>query len=117
MDTLLPLTVGWLFAAGTYLILSPHLVRMIIGFGMLSNAVNLAMIACGGFSLASGAPFVADPDAIGGLMDPLPPDIVLTAIVISFAVGALLLIVAYVVFRDDRTARSDELPPAPSEMP
>ena len=109
MEFLLALLVGWLFACGVYLILRPNLVRMVIGFGLLSNAVNLAMIACGGFTLHSAAPFVSDAGAVAGLMDPLPPDIILTAIVISFAVGALFLTVAYVVYRDYGTDNPDEL--------
>jgi multicomponent Na+:H+ antiporter subunit C len=110
MELILALTVGVLFAAGVYLILRPNLVRMVIGFGLISNAVNLFMIACGGYRLHNAAPFVRDAGAIGELMDPLPPDIILTAIVISFAVGALFLTVSYVVYRDFGTDNPDELP-------
>jgi multicomponent Na+:H+ antiporter subunit C len=109
MELPLAVTVGLLFGAGTYMILRPNLLRLVIGFGILSNAVNLAMILCGGFELGSDAPFVSDAAAVGGLMDPLPPDIILTAIVISFAVGALLLTVCYVVYRDYRTDNPEEL--------
>src|SRR5262245_55264854 len=98
MELPLAVTVGLMFAGGVYLILRPNLLRMVIGFGLISNAVNLSMIACGGFTLHSAAPFVKDANAVIGLMDPLPPDIILTAIVISFAVGALFLIVSYVVY-------------------
>jgi multicomponent Na+:H+ antiporter subunit C len=106
----LALAIGLLFAAGVYSILRPNLIRMVIGFGLISNAVNLLMIACGGFTLDAAAPFVTDPDAVAGLMDPLPPDIVLTAIVISFAVGALFLTICYVVYRDYGTDDPERLP-------
>jgi multicomponent Na+:H+ antiporter subunit C len=106
----LAIVIGILFGGGVYSILRPNLIRMVIGFGLISNAVNLMMIACGGFSLTSAAPFVSDPKAISGLMDPLPPDIVLTAIVISFAVGALFLTIAYVVYRDYGTDDPERLP-------
>jgi hypothetical protein len=43
-------------------------------------------------------------------MDPLPPDIILTAIVISFAVGALMLIVCYRVYKDHETDNPERLP-------
>jgi multicomponent Na+:H+ antiporter subunit C len=109
MELLLALCIGVLFGGSIYLILRPNLLRMVIGFGLMSNAVNLSMIACGGFKLENAAPFVNDAGAVAGLMDPLPPDIILTAIVISFAVGALFLIVSYVVYRDYRTANPDEL--------
>lgn len=110
MELPLALVIGLLFAGGTYSILRPNLIRMVIGFGLLSNAVNLLMIVCGGFSLGSAAPFVSDPKAVGGLMDPIPPDIVLTAIVISFAVGALFLTICYVVYGDYGTDNPEELP-------
>ena len=109
------IVVGVLFAGGVYLILRPNLVRMVIGFSLISNGVNLLMIVSGGFKLHNGAPFVRDPHAIADLMDPLPPDIILTAIVISFAVGALFLTVAYVVYRDYRTDNPDELPAGDEE--
>ncbi len=106
----LALAIGFLFAGGIYSILRPNLIRLVIGFGLLSNAVNLSMIACGGFSAANGAPFVLDPTVVGGLMDPLPPDIVLTAIVISFAVGALFLTLCYLVYADYGTDDPERLP-------
>ena len=93
MELPLAVAIGLLFAGGAYSILRPNLIRMVIGFGLLSNAVNLLMIVAGGYSLKSGPPFVSDPTAVAGLMDPIPPDIVLTAIVISFATTALLLVV------------------------
>lgn len=110
MELPLGLAIGVLFAGAAYSILRPNLVRMVIGFGLLSNAVNLLMIAAGGFSLDFAAPFVTDPEAVAGLMDPIPPDVVLTAIVISFAVGALFLTICYVVYRDYGTDDPEELP-------
>ena len=104
------LAIGFLFAGAVYSLLRPNLIRLVVGFGLLSNAVNLLMIACGGYSATSDAPFVDDADAVGGLMDPLPPDIVLTAIVISFAVGALFLTICYVVYRDYGIDNPEELP-------
>jgi multicomponent Na+:H+ antiporter subunit C len=100
-----------LFGAGTYLILRPNLIRMVMGFGLYSNATNLLLITVGGYTRTSGAPFVGkDPASARGLMDPLPPDIILTAIVISFAVGALLLIVCYRVYLDHGTDNPHEIP-------
>jgi multicomponent Na+:H+ antiporter subunit C len=110
VELVLALAIGFLFAGGVYSILRPNLVRMVIGFGLISNAVNLLMIAAGGFALGSAAPFVSDPAAVAGLMDPIPPDIVLTAIVISFAVSALFLTICYVVYREYGTDNPEELP-------
>lgn len=99
--------VGALFAAGTYMLLRPSLIRVVMGFGLYSNAANLLLMACGGYSRAAGPPFVGETTPV--IMDPLPPDIVLTAIVISFAVGALLLIISYRVYRDHDTDNPEEL--------
>ena len=68
------------------------------------------MILCGGFKLETAAPFVTDPRRVDGLMDPIPPDIILTAIVISFAVGALFLTICYVVYREYGTDDPELLP-------
>lgn len=108
MELPLAIVIGILFAGGTYSLLRPNLVRLVIGFGLLSNGVNLLMIAAGGFSMSSAAPFVTDPSATSGLMDPIPPDIVLTAIVINFAVGALFLTICYVAYGDQGSDNPDE---------
>jgi multicomponent Na+:H+ antiporter subunit C len=111
-----------LFAGGTYMILRPNLIRLVMGFGLYSNAVNLLLITIGGYTRSSGAPFVGrDPRSAVGLMDPLPPDIILTAIVISFAVGALMLIICYRVYLDHGTDNPQQLPvdddfASPAEM-
>lgn len=102
------LVVGTLFAAGTYMLLRPNLIRVVMGFGLWSNAANLLLMTCGGWSPEAAAPFVAG--TADAYMDPLPPDIVLTAIVISFAVGALLLVVCYRVYRDHGTDDPERLP-------
>jgi multicomponent Na+:H+ antiporter subunit C len=104
MELPMAAAIAVLFAAGTYQILRPNLIRVVMGFGLYSNATNLLLITMGGYSRTSGAPFVGiDPGSAAGRMDPLPPDIILTAIVISFAVGALLLIVSYCVYVDHGT--------------
>ncbi|MEX0777638.1 MAG: sodium:proton antiporter [Phycisphaeraceae bacterium] len=118
MELPLAITIALMFAAGTYMILRPNLIRIVLGFGLYSNAVNLLLIVCGGFGASRMAPFVDDPDAPGHvlasqLMDPLPPDIILTAIVISFATGALLLILCYRVFLDNGTDNPESLCDAP----
>ena len=93
MELLIAIVIGVLFGGGTYLILRPSLIRVVMGLALYSNAANLVMIACGGYSLDRTAPFVdSDTNSISTLMDPLPPDFILTAIVISFAVNALFLI-------------------------
>jgi multicomponent Na+:H+ antiporter subunit C len=109
MEIVLGAVVGLMFACGTYMILRPSLIRIVLGFGLYSNAVNVLLILCGGYRPSWEAPFVGiTPGAT--LMDPLPPDIILTAIVISFAVGSLLLTLCYCVYLDHGTDDPEELP-------
>ena len=111
MELPMAAAIAVLYATGTYMILRPNLIRLAMGFGLYSNATNLLLITIGGYTRASGAPFVGkDPQSAVGLMDPLPPDIILTAIVISFAVGALTLIICYRVYLDHGTDDPQGLP-------
>ncbi len=111
MELPMAAAIAVLFAAGTYMILRPNLIRLAMGFGLYSNAVNLLLITVGGYTRTSGAPFLEhNPNSALGLMDPLPPDIILTAIVISFAVSALTLIICYRVYMDHGTDNPHELP-------
>jgi multicomponent Na+:H+ antiporter subunit C len=117
MEFAMAAVIGLMFAAGTYMILRPSLIRMVMGFGLYANAGNLLLIACGGYQLDWQAPFVSVGVPPTGLMDPIPPDIILTAIVINFAVGALLLTLCYRVYLDHHTDNPEELSAHAREEP
>lgn len=110
MELFMAVVIGAMFGGGTYMILRPSLIRIVMGFGLYSNAANLLLIACGGYAPDWRAPFVSSDVGESVLMDPLPPDIILTAIVISFAVGALLLTLCYCVYLDHGTDDPGKLP-------
>lgn len=86
--------IGILTGCGVWLLLRPRTFQVVIGLSLLSYAVNLFIVSMG--RLVSGAaPLVqgglaVDPATIA---DPLPQALVLTAIVIGFAMTALLLVV------------------------
>ncbi|MFC4726749.1 Na+/H+ antiporter subunit C [Coralloluteibacterium thermophilus] len=87
--------VGVLFAAGIYLVLRARTFELILGLTLLSYGVNLLLFSMG--RLVVGAP----PVLLEGVAatrdnhaDPLPQALVLTAIVIAFAMTAVLLVVA-----------------------
>ncbi len=110
MEMPIAIVIGVLFGGGTYLILRPSLIRVVMGLALYSNAANLVMIACGGYSSHKTAPFVdSTTNSISTLMDPLPPDFILTAIVISFAVNALFLTTCYRVYLDYGTDDPEQL--------
>jgi multicomponent K+:H+ antiporter subunit C len=95
MLLLLTLGIGTLTGCGVWLLLRARSFDAILGLTLLSYAVNL-------FLFAAGRPRVdAEPILTPGLAatlantaDPLPQALVLTAIVIAFAMTALLLAIA-----------------------
>ena len=91
MTILLAGLAGVLFAVGTYLILQRMLSRVLLGMAMLGHGANVALLTASG---RAGRPPFAD-DAAGGLADPLPQALMLTAIVITFGVLAFLAALAY----------------------
>jgi multicomponent Na+:H+ antiporter subunit C len=92
METLLALLVGVLFAAGVFLMLERALFRFVLGLILVSNAVNLLIIAAGRVASRT-APLVPDGAAApaGAVANPVPQALVLTAIVIGFGLVAFTL--------------------------
>lgn len=95
----LAISVGVLMAGAAFLILQRGLVRVILGFILLSHAAHLTIMAAGGTSRRE-PPLTADPDP-AVTADGLPQAFVLTAIVIAFAITIYLLVLAVVGGGDD----------------
>jgi multicomponent Na+:H+ antiporter subunit C len=96
----LALSVGLLSAAGVYLVLQRGMIRIILGFVLLTHAVNLLIISAGGVARRE-APFIGGETSIAA--DPLPQAFVLTAIVIAFAITVVLATLAIAGRGDDDT--------------
>ena len=104
MTLILAATIGVLFGSGAYLLLKTDLFRIVVGIVLVSNAANLTIMSSG---LGRGDSPI---DAKGGeLSDPLVQAMTITAIVIGFAVTALLLSLASRVYVSSRTVDLDEL--------
>ncbi len=94
MEIVLALAIGVLTASGIWLLLRPRTFQVVLGLSLISYSVNLFIYAMGRLRIdappivSAGVP--ADP---ADYADPLPQALVLTAIVISFAMTALLLVV------------------------
>jgi multisubunit Na+/H+ antiporter MnhC subunit len=88
----LPVVIGGLYAAGAYLLMDRSLTRVLFGFLMLGNATNLLLLSASG--PAGKGPLLGVFSA-EEISDPLPQALVLTAIVITFAVSAFLLAVIH----------------------
>jgi multicomponent K+:H+ antiporter subunit C len=83
-----------LAGSGVWLLLRPRTFQVIVGLSLLSYAVNLFIFVMG-WVRGGAAPFTSPGAAVdpARFADPLPQALVLTAIVISFAMTALLLVV------------------------
>ena len=95
MESVLAMLAGLMIAGSVYLILSNNLVRIIFGLVLASNAVNLLIFA-GGRPTTSLPPLIAD-DAylpVETVANSLPQALILTAIVIGFA----LLVFIFILF-------------------
>jgi multicomponent Na+:H+ antiporter subunit C len=93
-----------LYACGVYLLLEKSVTRIIIGVLLLGNATNLLLLALAG---PPGAPPIS---GSGRSSDPLPQALILTAIVITFAVSAFLMALVYRSWRlaqEDRVERDE----------
>jgi multicomponent K+:H+ antiporter subunit C len=90
MELIFALCVGVLTACGIYLTLRGSTFSVVIGLTLLSYAVNLFLFASGRLALNS-APILKQSEQY---TDPLPQALVLTAIVIGFAMTAFAVILA-----------------------
>ncbi|MFC9352447.1 Na(+)/H(+) antiporter subunit C [Arthrobacter sp. NPDC057013] len=95
---------GALYACGIYLILERSLTRVLLGLMLLANATNLLILATGGY--AGLAPFFSKDTDPASYNDPLPQALILTSIVISFAVTAFML---GIIYRTWVLARQDDI--------
>lgn len=96
MDVLLAIAVGGLYATGIYMMLRRSAAKLLIGLGLLSHAANLLIFTAGG--VVRGRPPVVskgETRPLDVVADPLPQALILTAIVISFAVLAFALVLIY----------------------
>ncbi|AKB23545.1 Na(+) H(+) antiporter subunit C [Methanosarcina sp. MTP4] len=134
-NVMLSLTISLLFGIGTFLILRREMMKVIIGFGIVSHAINLYIVASGVFSEGTLVPILEHHQAVEGLgqglivaddvaagvigpittnpftefVDPLVQALVLTAIVIGLATTAFILTLAYRIYEEYGTTDVQEL--------
>ena len=88
--------VGVLVGAGVILVLERSLSRIIIGVSLITYGVNVLLLMAGG---RAGGPPILGQSEVSEMADPLPQAMVLTAIVITLAVSAFVLTMAYRSFQ------------------
>ncbi|WP_372016197.1 Na+/H+ antiporter subunit C [Pseudoxanthomonas sp. 10H] len=95
MEMAMASAIGILTAAGVYLLLRARSFDVILGLTLLSYATNLLIFA-GGRLVAGKPPVLRDgvDTSLAHYTDPLPQALVLTAIVIAFAMTAVSIVIA-----------------------
>ena len=96
MDYALAALVGCFVALGVYLLLSRSVIRMLLGLVVLGNGVNLLIFTAGRLTrgIAPIVPAGLEQPA-AAIANPLPQALILTAIVIGFAMFSFLLVLAF----------------------
>ncbi len=100
METLIIIVAGVLVTIATYLLLSKNLVKVILGTALLTHGVHLLIMAMGGFK-GDSVPIVEE--GTSSYIDALPQALILTSIVINFAVTAFFLVLTYQVYKRTKT--------------
>lgn len=105
MNALTAVIIGLLFGAGVYQLLQRNIIRSAIGLVIVSNAINLFLLAAGAYN-GLVVPYTT---AEGVRSDALPQALVLTAIVISMGGFSFTLAMLYVLVMRRKTADSAEM--------
>lgn len=103
MEALFAMTLGVLAASGVYLLMRARIYPVVMGLTLISYAVNLFLFAMG--RLGTGVPAVIGKSSEHG--DPIPQALVLTAIVIGFAMTAFVVVLSLRALGELRTDHVD----------
>lgn len=110
MQTFCAILVGLMVAASVYLILDRNLIRFIFGLVLAGNAINLLIFTVGG--LDSGRPPII-PNHTTAIQEPvanaLPQALILTAIVIGFALLSFIFVLFYRTYQDLGTVETESM--------
>ncbi|MFP6862095.1 Na+/H+ antiporter subunit C [Pseudomonas sp.] len=108
MEAIFAATLGILTASGVYLLLRARTFPVVLGLTLISYAINLFLFAMG--RLQSGVVTVIGQGS--EYADPLPQALVLTAIVIGFAMTAFVVVLALRSVGETQTDHVDGQEPA-----
>lgn len=109
MSVVYALVAAGLFGCALHMILSRHLVRVLLGLSLMTTAVNLVLFQAGRI-VSMQPPLIREgSERLGDSADPVPQALVLTAIVIGFALTVVLAAMALRAWRGHGSLRSDEV--------
>lgn len=110
MQTFCAILVGVMVAASVYLILGRNLIRFIFGLVLAGNAINLLIFTVGG--LENRRPPII-PNHTTAVQEPfanaLPQALILTAIVIGFALLSFIFVLFYRTYQDLGTVDTESM--------
>lgn len=109
MEALLALAIGSLYSAGLFMMLRRGAVKLVIGLGLLGHAANLLIFTIAGLTRARPPLIGGAADGSEVVADPLPQALILTAIVIGFAVQAFAVVLIHRVIQVVGTDDLDEM--------
>jgi multicomponent Na+:H+ antiporter subunit C len=112
MSVIYALVAAALFGCALYMILSRNVVRLLLGLSLLSTAVNLMLFQTAQLRSVQPPLIRAGADRLGESADPLPQALILTAIVIGFALTVMFAALALRSYRDRGTLVSHGAGPA-----
>ena len=124
MEPVMAVLVGVMVAGSVYLILGRNLIRFIFGLVLASNAVNLLLFTGG--RLGQSSPPLIPEGALtpaGPVANALPQALMLTAIVIGFALLVFVFVLFYRTYQEIGTVDTefmrlaepvDDVTPAPA---
>jgi multicomponent Na+:H+ antiporter subunit C len=104
MTILIAIIVGVIFSVSLYMMMGGELKGICMGVFLLGHGANLAILAASGSPIGKVVPVLGAHGHIEpNHVDPLPQALILTAIVIGFAVQAFLLTLLVITWRRSRT--------------
>ncbi len=109
MTILYAMVAAGLFGCGLYMVLSRNLVRLLLGLSLLTTAVNLILFQTGRMRSDQPPLIPEGATSLSESADPVPQALILTAIVIGFALTVIMATLALRAYRDHRTLKSDEI--------
>ncbi|UPG73466.1 sodium:proton antiporter [Roseomonas gilardii subsp. gilardii] len=117
MNLLTAFVAAALAGCGLYMALSRNLARLVLGLALLSTAVNLVLFMTGRLR-SDQPPLIPDGEAVLRLSaDPLPQALVLTAIVIGFALTVVLMTLVLRAWRGEGTINAARITAAEPPFP
>lgn len=110
METMLPILVGAMVAVSFFLMLSRDLIRFIFALILAGNAVNLLILTAGRIG-HQPPPLIAEGQTLpsGPLANALPQALILTAVVIGFALISFIFVLFYRTYATLGTVDSEAM--------